>query len=102
MDIICINGTFSSEFLLFAKQNNIQTPEEGKMYSARDFMTTVDGKKGLWLNEIVNPKVPIFHPILSKKMLMEPSFSVDRFAKLNGDSIESSDIKEVVKSTSNS
>ena len=98
MEVICINGTFDKEVKDFFDAFGVVTPEQDSIYSIRETINHSKGLCGVRLHEIKNPKVPQFHSILGK-ILIEPSFSIDRFRTLNGDIVTEEAIKESVKET---
>ena len=48
----------------------------------QDVLRPAPGKVGLLLEELVNPKVPIDHPILGK-IMYEPNWDIERFRTLS-------------------
>jgi hypothetical protein len=95
MEVICINGTFSADFLLYYSKYGVKTPKEGKLYAIRDIIKHTNGQTGIRLEQIVNPKIPDNHAILGK-IETEPTFNIKRFAKLNGDEITKEEITEII------
>ena len=95
MEIICINASFSTGNLEFFSLFGVKTPEKDKIYNIRQVIKLVNGKTGVLLEEIVNPEVPIKHPILGYAMT-EPNFDLDRFRKLSGDIISKEEIRELI------
>lgn len=98
MEIICINSKFSPEKLSFFKQFGVSLPEQDKIYNIRDIIRTLEGV-GFLLEEIINPKVPINHPIHQSVTLVEPNFSEKRFRTLSGNIISKEEIRELLKQT---
>lgn len=96
MDVICIDDKFPIRFIEFYKERKIKTPKIDKMYTVRDVVRTVKGETALLLEEIVNPKVLIKHPILGETMA-EPSWSVRRFSKLDGSGLIKDELMEFIK-----
>jgi len=79
MEIICINDNFSEEWLKWALEHNVKHPIENKIYSIREITKHSNGKTGLLLNEINNPKVPQMGGVFE----LEPSFDINRFRNLD-------------------
>lgn len=92
MEILCINGTFHKEILLFYQQHGVSVPIEDKIYNIREVIKHTHGSTGVRLEEIKNPQVPINHPILGS-IMTEPTFDIKRFAKLNGSEITKEEIE---------
>lgn len=82
-EVICVDGSFPSDYLSFYREHGVTTPVEGKMYSFREIIKNTRGTIGVLLNEIVNPKVPDPHPILGNTM-REPDWKIERFSNLDG------------------
>lgn len=101
MDLICTNGKFSAEVLDFYNKHGVSTPVVDKMYTLREIIKTTNGKTGVRLEEIKNPKVPIVHKILNQNVMVEPSFDINRFCKLNGELLSSDEVRELIKETVN-
>lgn len=93
MEAICINGSFPTDYLQFYSQFNVKTPNKDSIYNFRSVSKNSQGKYEVLLEEIINPEVPIKHPILgvSKK---EPAWDINRFRTLSGDNITEEMIKE--------
>lgn len=96
MQIICINGTFPQDYLQFYSQFGVKTPNQDSIYNFRSVSKNSQGKYEVLLEEIINPEVPIKHPILgiSKK---EPAWDINRFATLNQEVISEEMIKSIDK-----
>ena len=92
MDVICVDSTFPHEWVLLYRKYNVVTPELNKMYSIREVVTHTTSKVGVRLNEIVNPSVPENHPVLGK-IMMEPSWKIERFRTLAGDVIKKEELE---------
>ena len=86
IEIICIDASFSSEALKFYDEFGVVTPEQDKLYTIRDVIINSNGKTGVLLEEIVNPKVPFKHPILGDAW-NEPNWDINRFRTLQGESV---------------
>lgn len=95
MEVICINGTFSQDFLLYYKEHGVEVPRENLIYSIREVVNHTNGQTGVRLDQIKNPEIPDFHTILGN-ILIEPTFNIKRFAKLNGGEITKEEIKEII------
>jgi hypothetical protein len=74
MKLYCIDDNFTEEQKSVLKN----CPIEGEEYTLRQERICSSGRRGFYLNEIVNP------PIHFKKSFNEPSFSIDRFVVLGG------------------
>lgn len=96
MDVICIDGKFSEDAKKFFVKYGVVWPEQEKMYTIRDVIKNTQGETGLLLEELVNPKVPIIHPILGRVMY-EPNWHIRRFATLQGDSISKEALADISK-----
>jgi len=86
MEMVCIDGKFSAEFLDFYAKYGVSVPVEGKLYNPRSVNKNSNGEWEILLVEIVNPQVPIKHPILGIAH-KEPAWRLSRFAKLDGSQI---------------
>lgn len=98
MQVICINGEFSSEILEFWAKFSVISPIQDKLYNIRGVKKHSNGQTGVFLEELVNPKVPINN--VGMVMWLEPSFNHTRFARLNGtvltkEMLEEVDVKEL-------
>lgn len=80
--ILCIDDKFPSEFVELYKKYGVVTPKEGKLYSIRKIIKTLKGT-GILLNELINPEVPIIHPIGKTTGVAEPSWNLKRFVNLD-------------------
>lgn len=96
-DIICINDKFTPDQLEFYKIWGVTIPKQDNLYTIREFITHSMAGTGIRLNEIINPEVPINHPILGT-IMYEVTFSKDRFTDLNG--LPLIEIKESTKKQS--
>lgn len=101
MEVLCHNGKFSPQVLEFYKLNGISYPTEGKIYGIREVRREygkVDNEDnvGILLDEILNPKVDTYHPVLGT-IKIEPSFSIKRFSTLHGDAITKETLSEIIK-----
>jgi len=99
METICIDGSFTADTLEFYKKYGVSVPQQDKIYNFRDVINhaskTAGGETiGVLLEEIINPNVPIYTPILGETW-REPTFSIKRFAKLDGSEITKEEIKEL-------
>lgn len=100
-EIICVDAKFSQEVLNFFSLHGVVVPEQDKIYSIRNVIINSNGKTGIHLEEIVNPKVPINHPLFPGEVVyMEVNFDISRFRTLNGDNINVSEIKQLIKEKS--
>jgi hypothetical protein len=92
MELICTNDTFNSEQIKLIPNR----PIEGSMYTIRDIIQSPQFGTGLLLNEVKNENTG-FQVIGAETFTFEPNFSTERFATLNGESISSEKIKEMVR-----
>ena len=83
IEIICINNTFTPDVLQFYSKFGVKIPEQDKIYTLRDKRFHTNGKFGVLLEEIINPKVPIESSLLPDAQI-EPTFDVKRFTDLLG------------------
>lgn len=98
MDIICINGNFSVDQLNFYKQFGVEVPKQDSLYTIRDVIINSSGENGLLLDQIINPKVPIKHPLLGIAE-MEPNWNIERFRMLDESKIDIIKVKQSLKVT---
>lgn len=96
MDIICVNGNFTSDQLEFYKQHGVACPEQDKMYNIRAVINNTNGKKGILLEEIKNPVIPFKHPILGIAH-NEPNWDLNRFRNLDQSNITQEQLNEITK-----
>lgn len=97
MEILCVDDKFPKDYLEFYAKYGVVTPTEGTMYTIREVVNMASiGAKGLLLEELKNPKVPMIHPIMGETMY-EPNWHVNRFTTLLGDLIN---VREVEKELS--
>lgn len=94
--VICINDIFPEEYEILYKQFNVITPKEGKLYTFRKIIKTLNGT-GVLLNELLNPDVPIIHPIGKATGMAEPSWSIKRFVNLDQSEITEEEIREAIR-----
>lgn len=96
MEIICTDDQFPTAQLDHYKKYGVVTPTEGKIYSIREVILNMVGGKGFRLNEILNPDIPLMHPVLGP-IMVEPNWAVRRFSTLMGDPITEDMLREVSK-----
>lgn len=101
MEVLCINGVFRSDVLAFWKEFGVKFPQEEKIYTIRNVIRNTNGEIGFHLQEIINPHVPIKHPIMGIAM-MEPNFHHKRFTTLLGTDISQDELREMIKETQKS
>ena len=94
MEAICINGSFPGEYLAFYAQNGVKTPNQDSIYNFRSVSRNSQGRYEVLLEEIINPEVPIKHPILGVSY-KEPAWDLNRFRTLSGDTITEEMVKEI-------
>lgn len=83
-DILCVNDFYSESWRLWALENNVKHPIKGKIYTIREIKRHSNSSFGVLLNEIHNPLVDPQMPLL-KGILVEVTFAISRFRKLNGE-----------------
>lgn len=86
-EVICIDGKFSPEIIAFYQLHGVTWPIENNIYTFRDIITHTNGDIGILLQELVNPEVPIKHPILGV-IYREPTWAIRRFTTLSGKPLE--------------
>lgn len=96
MEVLCVDGKFSSEALAFYEKHGVKTPQEDKIYTPRDAIKHSNGEIGILLEEIINPKVPVKHPILGV-VEIEPTWAITRFRNLQGNILSSEEEREILK-----
>lgn len=96
MEIICINALFSSDTLEFFEKHGVITPELDSFYSVRDIIINSNGQTGILLNEIINPKISVEHPLLGIA-LMETNWNLRRFKNIDGTEIDSIELQQELK-----
>lgn len=101
MEVLCHNGKFSEEVLEFFRLNAVSWPLEDKIYNIREVRREYgkvgsSDNLGVLLEEIINPKVDTYHPVLGT-VKIEPSFSIRRFSTLQGDLVTREMISELIK-----
>lgn len=101
MDVICIDSTFSSEVLQFYEKHGVVTPMKDSLYTIRDVIINSNGKTGLLLEEIVNPKIPINHDLMQSVVMFEPNWDINRFRNLDNSAINVSEVKQTIKNYAN-
>ncbi len=96
MELLCVNGKFTAEQLAFYEKHGVVTPKEEKIYNPRAVIKHSNGDIGILLEEIINPKVPIKHPILGVAEI-EPTWAITRFRNLKGNTLSSEEERELLK-----
>lgn len=96
MDIFCKDGKFTKSQLGFYEQYGVVVPQEGMIYTVRDVIINSNGENGLLLEELINPKVPIKHPIMGVAHL-EPNWRVSRFSSLSGGQVNEIEIAREIR-----
>ena len=92
MDVITVNDTYDLKTLEFWKKHGVVYPELNHVDQIIDVVKHTNGKVGVRLAGIENPKVPIVHPILGTQML-NVTFAIERFRNLSGSIINYEEIK---------
>jgi len=100
MEVLCNNGVFSPQQMELFNRYGIQVPVENNIYNIRDVIKP-SGKAGtgLLLEELVNPLIPLMHPILGKKVPMEPNWKIERFSTLSEEPLSREDIESIKQET---
>ena len=97
MEVICTDGRFDPSTIVLLKSLGAAWPTQDKMYGIRDVINHImaDGsmKQGVLLDEIKNPTIDIQHAILGD-IGREPTFSIKRFAHLDGSPITKKEVDE--------
>lgn len=93
METICINGSFPAGYLKFYAEHSVKTPNKDRIYNFRSVSKNSQGKYEVLLEEIINPPVPIKHPILGISY-KEVAWDLNRFRTFSGDIITEEMIKE--------
>lgn len=94
-EVIYVNDVYSPEVLAFYNRFSITRPIVNEIYTIRDIIKASATKEtGLLLNEVKNPLVEVDHPILGKKIKMEPNFNINRFTDLYGNKLTKDSILE--------
>lgn len=93
MEMICVNGRFSADQLAFYKKYGVTIPKEDEFYTPRRISKNSNGDWEVLLNEIVNPHVPVKHPVMGI-IDMEVSWKLSRFANLDQSQITKEQVKE--------
>lgn len=97
--VLCIDAKYEGDVLIFWRQYGVQYPQQDRIYTIRDIVKHSTGDVGLLLEEIVNPKVPIKHPILGVSQ-MEPTFHMRRFTHLDGIELTLEEVREMIRQDS--
>ena len=95
-DLICVDATFTPKQLEFWKLHGVVHPELNKIYQIREVVRHANSRVGVRLEGLNNPKIPVKHTVLSKVML-EPSWKLQRFRTLQGNIINEKEILEEIK-----
>jgi len=87
-EVICTDGKFSPQQMELFSRYGVQVPVVDQLYTIRDVIKP-SGKAGVGvlLEEIVNPKIPLAHPILGGTVMMEVNWLITRFSTLSGDTL---------------
>jgi hypothetical protein len=96
MEVICIDDKYPVDTLKTWELYGVSYPILDKMYNIREAIRHFDGSIGVRVEEIINPPIPIKHPVLGN-IFYEPTFAMRRFAKLNGDLLEKEEVEELTK-----
>jgi hypothetical protein len=100
MEIICVNGVFSPQQMELFSRYGVVVPVEDSIYTIRDVIKP-SGKEGvgILLEEIVNPKIPLAHPIMDTVTHHEPNWAIHRFSTLSGEPLSREDIERIKQET---
>jgi hypothetical protein len=87
-EVICTDGKFSPQQMELFSRYDVEIPMENSFYTIREVIKP-SGKVGVGvlLEEIVNPKIPLAHPILGGTVMMEVNWSITRFSTLSRDTL---------------
>lgn len=91
MDVICINDLFTAEARDVYAKHGVVTPRESVYYTIRDVVISRWGK-GLLLEELKNPKIPIGEG--ESGFMVEPNWGMFRFRNLDNSEITEEQIQE--------
>lgn len=94
-ELICVKADFEQDFLDYYAQYGVKTPEQDKIYTCRGIQRHINGKTGIWLNELKNPEIFVADGLI--KGMKEPSWDVRRFKALSGDIVTKGMIEETLK-----
>lgn len=94
--VLCIDDKYAADFLAYYKKWGVVVPKKGVTYTVRDAIKHHNGKVGLLLEEIINPKVPINDPLTGDR-LAEPTFHIIRFVDLFGNPLNAKEIVAELK-----
>ena len=100
MEVLCNNGVFSPQQMELFSRYDVQVPIEQQIYHVRDVIKP-SGKAGvgILLVELVNPKIPLAHPILGGTHMMEVNWKIERFSTLSGEPLSRDDIERIKQET---
>lgn len=96
MEVICISDVFPQDQLEHYRKHGVVVPTEGKIYTIREVILNTIGGKGVRLEEILNPDIPLMHPILGM-INVEPNWAIRRFTNLLGEPLTEDMLREVSK-----
>lgn len=94
MEVICVSEDYDNETLSFWHKHGVIHPKQDAIYNINSQKKHSNGKIGVTLEEINNPKVPIDHHIL-RIIMMDVTFSINRFRKLNGEKVKAKELENV-------
>src|SRR6187402_541586 len=94
--LICVRDSFPADYLVFYAQHGVKTPVKDKLYNLRSFSRNSQGQMEVLLEEIINPEVPIKHPVLGISY-KEPAWDSKRFSTLLGEILTLEMLREFVK-----
>ncbi len=94
MEIICTNDKFPGPVLVLYAELGVKTPIKDQLYTVRQVKRHTNGETGVLLNELVNPDVPVRHPVLGE-VWFEPTFNINRFATLLGQPVRQEELEDV-------
>jgi len=85
-EVIYVNDKYPAEQIMWFIEKGIQRPIEGQIYTVRELVKpSAKAGMGVLLNEIVNPKVMLYHPIMGTDVAIEVSWNLNRFRTLTGE-----------------
>ena len=94
-EVICIDDTFPQPVLDIYKEFGVKIPLKDKIYTIREIKKHTTEGTGVLLNEIVNPNIPVKHPVLGWTSF-EPTFNIKRFATLLGQPVVKEEVEDEV------
>ena len=99
-EVICVDGSFPKDMLDFYEKYGVKTPIQDKLYTIANIIINSNGKRGVILEELKNPKVPINHPLFPQEATqVEPNWYIGRFRTLSGEIVNERELSKELKTT---